>query len=173
MPAQSCALVLLRIDERRWSELPFDVQDLCECAVEASFASVGQRTYGEVSVLLTNDPAMGMLNSRYRRREGPTNVLSFPARKQPAHGAEEHGPVMWGDIAMSFDRVDHEAKCGIKSIRSHMAHLLVHGTLHLLGFDHKESPEAAAMERLEVSSLARLGIGDPFSDNAGVEFTRL
>ena len=173
MRAQSFALVSLRIDECRWSELPFDVHDLCERAVEASFASVGQRAYGEVSVLLTNDSAMGMLNSQYRGREGPTNVLSFPVRMQPSYGAEEHGPVMWGDIAMSFDRVDHEAKRGIKSIRSHMAHLLVHGALHLLGFDHKASPEAAAMERLEVSSLARLGIGDPFSDNASVEFTRL
>ena len=165
--------IAVRVDERRWRELPINVDDLCDRAVKASFASAGQGSYGEVSVLLTNDLAMCEFNSQYRGREGPANVLSFPAHLRSAHSRVEVEPLLWGDIAISFDRVKYEAKCEAKPIRDHTAHLVVHGTLHLLGFDHKEMLDIAAMKRLEVSSLARLGISDPYSAGVNVELSAL
>ena len=173
MEASDKLSISVRVDERRWCELSIDVRDLCDCAVKASFVSAGQGAYGEVSVLLTNDLAMCEFNSQYRDREGPANVLSFPAHLRSAHSRVEVEPLLWGDIAISFDRVKYEAKCEAKPIRDHTAHLVVHGTLHLLGFDHKEMLDAAAMERLEVSSLARLGISDPYCMGANVELSAL
>ena len=173
MGASNKLSISVRVDERRWRELSIDVRDLCDRAVKASFVVAGQGPYGEVSVLLTNDSAMSEFNSRYRGREGPANVLSFPVHLGSAHSRVEVEPVLWGDIAISFDRVKHEAKCEAKPIRDHTAHLVVHGTLHLLGFDHKEVMDAASMKGLEVSSLARLGISDPYSTEANVELSAL
>ena len=166
MGATKALLILIRVDERRWEELPIDVLDLCDSAVRASFASAAQGAYGEVSVLLTNDLAMCEFNSQYREQGGPTNVLAFPSGSRPVFCDTGAEPVLWGDIAISFDRVEHEAKSEAKSIRDHIAHLVVHGTLHLLGFDHQEVREAASMEKLETTSLARLGVRDPYSVGA-------
>ena len=156
-------LISIRVDERRWEELPVDIRELCDSAVRASFASASQRAYGEVSVLLTNDLAMSEFNSQYRGQGGPTNVLAFCAASVPVlcdFGAE---PVLWGDIVISIDRAEDEARSEAKSINDHIAHLVVHGTLHLLGFDHKEAREAASMEKLETVSLGRLGVGNPYA----------
>ena len=166
MGVSEALLISIRVDERRWEELPVDVRDLCDSAVRASFASAAQGAYGEVSVLLTNDLAMREFNSQYREKVEPTNVLAFSSGSRPVPCDAKAEPVLWGDIAISFDRVEHEAKSEAKSIRDHIAHLVVHGTLHLLGFDHKQVREAASMEKLEIISLARLGVRDPYSMDA-------
>jgi len=166
MGVSEALLISICVDERRWEELPVNVRDLCDSAVRASFASAAQGAYGEVSVLLTNDLTMRELNSQYREKLEPTNVLAFSSGSRPAPCDAVTEPVLWGDIAISFDRVEYEAKSEAKSIRDHIAHLVVHGTLHLLGFDHKEVREAASMEKLEINSLARLGVGDPYSMGA-------
>ena len=169
MGATDALLIAIRVDEHRWKELPVDVHDLCDSAVRASFISAGQEAYGEVSVLLTNDLTMCEFNSQYRNREGSTNVLAFPSHLHSERCNTEVEPVLWGDIAISFDRVEQEAKLEAKSISDHIAHLVVHGTLHLLGFDHKEALDAAPMERLEAISLAQLGVRDPYSKGATLE----
>jgi probable rRNA maturation factor len=97
---------------------------------------------------------MRELNGRWRGRPEPTNVLSFPAT-----GRTE----TLGDIAIAYQTTAREAEAEGKPFADHLAHLAVHGFLHLLGYDHQSDAEAAAMERLEAAILARLGIGDPYA----------
>jgi probable rRNA maturation factor len=107
---------------------------------------------GELAVMLCDDAAMRELNGRWRGRPEPTNVLSFPAAGRTA---------TLGDIAIAFETTAREAEAERKPFADHLAHLAVHGFLHLLGYDHQSDAEAAAMERLEVAVLARLGVADP------------
>jgi probable rRNA maturation factor len=111
---------------------------------------------GEVSVLLTDDAAVRALNREWRGNDKPTNVLSFPAPKQPA------GPAMLGDIAIAYKTVAREAAEEGKPFLHHLAHLAVHGYLHLMGYDHQTDSEAAAMEALERDILRDLRIPDPY-----------
>ena len=151
-----------RVDDDRWSELSFDVRQLCTMAVKTAFATAGQIPHGEVSILLTNDALMSALNSKYRGKKKATNVLSFSAVLKDQGYIGENQPRLWGDVAVSIDRVTLEAKHQGKSVRDHTAHLMVHGTLHLLGFDHQEGLETGVMEQLEILSLAQLGVDDPY-----------
>jgi probable rRNA maturation factor len=107
----------------------------------------------ELAVMLCDDDAMRDLNCRWRGRREPTNVLSFPA-------AGRAGTL--GDIAIAYETTAREAEAEGKPFGDHLAHLAVHGFLHLLGYDHQSEAEAAAMERLEVAILARLGVADPY-----------
>jgi probable rRNA maturation factor len=108
----------------------------------------------ELAVMLCDDAAMRELNTRWRRRPEPTNVLSFPAA-----GRTE----ALGDIAIAYETTAREAEAEDKAFADHLAHLAVHGFLHLLGYDHQSDTEAAAMERLEAAILARLGVADPYA----------
>jgi probable rRNA maturation factor len=108
----------------------------------------------EIAVMLCDDAAMRELNRRWRGRPEPTNVLSFPAA-----GRSE----TLGDIAIGYETTAHEAEAEGKPLGAHLAHLAVHGFLHLLGYDHQSGAEAAIMERLEVAILARLGVADPYA----------
>lgn len=110
----------------------------------------------EVAIMLCDDAAMRDLNARWRDRPEPTNVLSFPAAAE----AET-----LGDIAIAYETTAREAKAEGKPFADHLAHLAVHGFLHLLGYDHHADAEAAAMERLEAAILARLGVPDPYANN--------
>ncbi len=120
---------------------------------------------GEVSLLLSDDAEICELNSRYRERNQPTNVLSFPnldLENGEAFVPPPPGPVLLGDIAMSFERLSAEARERNKSILDHFAHLLVHGTLHLVGYDHREEEQALVMERIEEVVLSGLGMAAPY-----------
>ncbi len=108
----------------------------------------------EIAVMLCDDAAMRELNDRWRGRPEPTNVLSFPAAA---------GAGTLGDIAIAYETTAREAEAEGKSFGHHLAHLAVHGFLHLLGYDHQSDAEAAVMERLEVAILARLGVPDPYA----------
>jgi len=110
---------------------------------------------GEVSVVLADDATVADLNRRYRRRRGPTNVLSFSAT-----------PPLLGDVVIAYETTAREAKAQHKPLADHFAHLVVHGTLHLLGHDHRRAAEARRMESLEIVTLFRLGIADPYNDGA-------
>jgi probable rRNA maturation factor len=110
----------------------------------------------ELAIMLCDDAAMCELNGRWRGRREPTNVLSFPA----AHGSET-----LGDIAIAYETTAREAETEGKPFADHLAHLAVHGFLHLLGYDHQSDAEAAAMERLEVAILARLNMPDPYASD--------
>jgi len=115
---------------------------------------------GEVSVLLTDDAAVRVLNREWRGIDEPTNVLSFPAPQQRA------GPAMLGDIAIAYETVAREAAEEGKPFLHHLAHLAVHGYLHLMGYDHQTDSEAEAMEALERDILRDLRIPDPYRAEA-------
>ncbi len=146
------------IEAAGWQALP-DAETIVRRAI-ASAAPERQdgEVDGEVSVLLCDDGAIADLNGRWRGKPQPTNELSFPAA--PAGGA---GEVLLGDIAVAFETVAREAGEQGKNIGDHLSHLVVHGFLHLLGYDHEVDGEAERMERLERDILARIGVADPYA----------
>jgi probable rRNA maturation factor len=116
----------------------------------------------ELSLRLTGDEEVRRLNSTWRGKDKPTNVLSFPMA-EPDELEREAGPeLMLGDIVLARGICQAEADDKAIALEDHAAHLIVHGTLHLLGYDHSEDGEAADMEAREVRALARLGIADPY-----------
>ena len=118
----------------------------------------------EISVRLTGDEEVQALNSRWRGKDQPTNVLSFPLIDQPnLHQANISSPeVLLGDIVLARGVCENEAAEKRVPIEHHAAHLLIHGTLHLLGYDHHDDAHAADMEAREVRALERLGIANPY-----------
>jgi len=108
----------------------------------------------EFAILLTTNAKLKSLNAEFRGKDRATNVLSFPASGP--------GPYL-GDIALAYGVTAEEAKDGEKPISAHASHLVVHGVLHLLGYDHQGAREARKMEALEIEILAELGIGDPYA----------
>ena len=114
---------------------------------------------GEISVLLADDATLRDLNRSWRGLDQPTNVLSFPAAKS----TNRPGVALLGDIAVAYETLAREAATNDKLFLHHLAHLVVHGFLHLLGYDHETDSQAAAMEALERAALARLDIADPYT----------
>lgn len=131
-------------------------EDLLSRALAAAAAEAG--TAGSVSLLLGDDAAIAALNVRFRGKQGPTNVLSFPSAPI---GEAEAG--FLGDIALAAETIVAEADFQGKRFEHHAAHLAVHGFLHLLGYDHDEPAKAEAMEQRERAILASLGIADPYA----------
>ena len=127
-------------------------------ASDADMAGV-LRDGGEICLTLTDDAAIAALNREWRGKDMPTNVLSFPA---PSHPGPQ-GPRFFGDIVLAFETVAREAQEQDKEFDAHMAHLVVHGALHLLGHDHVDDEEAERMEALETRILAAIGIADPYA----------
>ena len=118
----------------------------------------------EVAVLLCDDATIAALNAQWRGREEATNVLSFPAPPASDLGAPDpSAPVHLGDIAIACETVVREAREQGRTVSQHLAHLAVHGFLHLLGYDHQTDGEAEHMEALEREILATLGISDPYA----------
>lgn len=118
----------------------------------------------ELAVLLTDDAGVQALNKTWRGIDAPTNVLSFPAVWRDEGSPETDGvPLMLGDIAIAYETLRKEADSESKPFENHLAHLTVHGFLHLLGYDHTTDDEAEIMEGLETKILAQLGIPDPYA----------
>ncbi|MBH1999150.1 MAG: rRNA maturation RNase YbeY [Sphingomonadaceae bacterium] len=121
----------------------------------------------EVAVKLTTDEEVHQLNRAYRDKDRPTNVLSFPMVQQDllqGTGNTDDGEVLLGDIVLAEGVCASEAAEKGISIADHAAHLIIHGTFHLLGYDHMDDNEAEAMEALEVAALTSLGLSDPYGD---------
>jgi len=143
-------------------------------ALRAASAALERTTHGEwltlpvaieVSIRLTGDDEVQTLNRQYRQKDKPTNVLSFPM-VQPdlldSIANTDDGEVLLGDIALARGVCEREAAEKGISVEDHATHLIVHGTLHLLGYDHLEDGEAEAMEAIEIDALAALGLADPY-----------
>jgi len=113
-----------------------------------------------VDVTLTDDAEQQRLNSTYRGKDMPTNVLAFP--QGAAGDVRPDAPSLLGDVVLAFETVRREAVEQNKPLANHLRHLVVHGVLHLLGFDHENADEAGAMEALELKILAGLGVPDPY-----------
>ena len=114
---------------------------------------------GELAVVLTDDAAIRALNRDWRGKDAATNVLSFPAKEARP---DRRAPRLLGDIVIAYETVAREAAAEGKPFMHHLAHLAVHGFLHLVGYDHEANEDADAMERLEIAILARLDVPDPY-----------
>ena len=136
-----------------WRTRVADPAELARRAGATAFAVAGVDGAGiELSVALADDEALRTLNRTYRGRDSPTNVLAFPLE---AVGGPP--PVLLGDVAVAFETARAEADAAGRPLAEHLLHLVVHGTLHLLGHDHEDDREAEAMAALEAAALCRLG----------------
>jgi probable rRNA maturation factor len=115
-----------------------------------------------LGIILTDDAEQRRLNRTYRGLDAPTNVLSFALSH--AAGEAPGAPLLLGDVVLAFETIAREAAEQRKPMADHLRHLTVHGVLHLLGFDHQNDAEAAAMEAREVEILKILGVPDPYRD---------
>jgi len=132
-------------------------------ALEAACPGIGP---AGISVLLTDDAAIRVLNREWRGKDSPTNVLSFPAT-ETAEGEMpepefEGVPLELGDVALAYETCERESLAQGKRFTDHVTHLVLHGVLHLLGYDHLKEDQAQRMEALEIRILAGLGIADPY-----------
>ncbi|MBR7617990.1 rRNA maturation RNase YbeY [Phenylobacterium sp. 20VBR1] len=147
----------MEIEDEAWArDLP-DAQALVAAAANAALAAAQRE--GAVVVLLTDDAAVQDLNSRFRGKDMATNVLSFPAAENP----EDH----LGDVALAHGVCVREAAAQGKSLAHHLQHLVAHGVLHLVGYDHETDDEAEDMEGLERVVMAGLGAPDPYGAEQG------
>lgn len=147
-------MIEVEIEDDAWLEALPDAQARVRAAAEAALAEAGGPEDGEVTVLLADDAELRGLNAQFRKKDKPTNVLSFPA---PPFAAPH-----LGDVALAFGTCAREAKEQSKPLSDHLSHLVAHGVLHLLGWDHESDAEAEAMEARERKVMARLGLPDPY-----------
>ena len=144
-------MIEVEIEDEAWSAALPDAEAVVMRAANAALGTVE----GDIVVLLTDDESVRDINARFRDRDRPTNVLSFPA-------AESAFPHL-GDLTLAFGVCAAEAEAQDKTLADHLSHLTVHGVLHLLGRDHEDDAEADAMEDEERSILASLGVADPYT----------
>ena len=151
-------MIDVEVEDPAWTTALPNAEALTLEAAEAAMLSEGAIGEG-VTVLLTDDATVHDLNARFRQQDKPTNVLSFPAPPNP----ERH----LGDVALAFGVCAREAGEQGKPLSHHLQHLVVHGVLHLLGYDHMRDDDAEAMEGLERAVLAGLGVPDPYAAGEG------
>lgn len=149
----------LTVEAGEWSKLGA-IEALVQRAADSavSVAAVGGEV--AVAVLLTDDAAMREINKDWRDQDKPTNVLSFPAAAHPGMP----GPRHLGDVVLAWETMEREALDENKTIEAHASHLIVHGVLHCLGYDHESDEQADDMEALEVSALTGIGYDDPYRE---------
>jgi len=124
---------------------------------------LGRRAAGrEIGVSVVGPAESRRLNAQYRGRDKPTNVLSFPVAELPGAGAGDDEPQPLGDLVICPQVLRTEAREQKKTLRAHWAHLVVQGSLHLIGYDHERDTDADRMERREITVLRRLGFANPY-----------
>ena len=151
-------MIDVEIEADDWSAALPDAEALTRAAVSAALAREGLDDAGVV-ILLTADATVRDLNARFRGQDKPTNVLSFPAPENPER--------LLGDVALAFGVCAREAGEQGKRLADHLQHLVAHGVLHLVGYDHMTDAEAETMETLERVILAGLGVSDPYAAEQG------
>ena len=160
--------IIVDIADEEWRARLPDAEALCAQVAAVALGAASPHVDRpadrlEVSILLTDDAQVRQLNRDYRQKDKPTNVLSFPALDDDTPIPPE-GPVLLGDVIIARETTEREAYEESKSLKNHLSHLVVHGVLHLLGYDHIEDDEAEEMEALERSILGALGVPDPYED---------
>ena len=150
--------VSIEVEDDAWQQLP-GLEAMTQIAISAALEATGLAE-AEVYVLFTDDQSIAELNAQWRGQAKATNVLSFPAPEDMPLPPGEPRPL--GDIVLASGVVCREAEDQRKTLHDHAAHLIIHGVLHLLGHDHDDENEAAAMEQLEIGILKGLGISNPY-----------
>ncbi len=157
----------LRIEDPRFAEAIPDLTSWVRQVVATALVeAIGRpRAPMEVAVHLVDDRRIQALNAQHRGHDRPTDVLSFPTLQpeEVAPALAGQVPVVLGDVVVAFDSAARDVASTGRPLAAHLTHLLVHGTLHLLGHDHQREAEARRMEALERHILARLGLPDPYA----------
>lgn len=166
----SRAEIAVLIEHPRWSESLPEVEALCRRAAQAALDAVESPSERpvEVSLVLSDDATVRRLNREWRGKDGATNVLSFAALDDDGEPEVADAPLLLGDVVLAFETCAAEATAEGTGLADHLAHLVVHGLLHLLGWDHQDDGEAAEMEALETDVLGGLGIADPYRSDESV-----
>ncbi len=144
------------IEDEDWRRRLPDAEALATQCLDAAIG-IEPALRGDIALLLTNDEALRSLNAKFRGKDRPTNVLSFPS------GEDKD---FLGDIALARETMIREAQAARITLRSHAAHLIVHGMLHLIGYDHETDNMASEMEQCEAEILQRLGVANPYAREA-------
>jgi len=150
--------VELSVTDPRWSDKLDNLNDVATCAIDAAYRHVDIAAPAIVSILLCDDDEIQQLNKSYRNMDRPTDTLSFPA-----NAPVSLSPLPLGDIVVAYDTMVADAGAAGKKMAVHLTHLLIHGLLHLVGYDHENDADAQTMESLEVEILRSLGIDDPYA----------
>ena len=148
-----------------WSTALPAAEGVCRSAAAAALACAGVVADNiEISVVLADDDFIRNLNREWRDKDVPTNVLAFPCEEEPGSGDD-----VWllGDVIVALETTQREAAGEGKPLGDHLSHLIVHGVLHLLGYDHLSDDDANEMEGLEIVALDRLGIENPYGRVSG------
>lgn len=162
-------LTEVMIEDPRWEAL--GLEEIAETACRAAMEIAGISAEGfEVSIMACGDTRITELNADFRSKPTPTNVLSWPAFELAAGAAGSlpnkprvrHPPESIGDIAIAWETCEREATEKNVEVNHHVTHLVLHGCLHLLGYDHENDADATVMEGLDVKALAKLGIANPY-----------
>lgn len=161
-PSRTCADIT--VEDDRWMSVAGLREMIPSLVAETVNAAELSAESACVSIALLSDAEVRSLNKAFRGKDAPTNVLSFPSA-QPAGHAGKDEPVFLGDVALAYETVVSEAENQKKSALQHAAHLVVHGVLHLAGFDHGGEEEAERMEEAERVILAKFGVPDPYGDD--------
>lgn len=150
MPLKNELSADILINFSSWEKHP-GLKELIKIAIKQTVSNVDTKGYNEISILLTSDTQIQQLNRQYRSINQPTNVLSFPSEKPHL-----------GDIILSYEYIQKELINLNKKFEEHISHLIIHGTLHLYGFDHENDKNADAMENMERHIMSELGYNDPY-----------
>lgn len=160
----------IRIDEQAWLKALPQAEEWCRKCALAALDDADLPELVEMSMVLTNDDAVQALNRDWRGKDKPTNVLSFAALDDEDAPLPDGAPLLLGDVVLAYQTCAFEAAEQSKALADHLAHLVVHGVLHLLGYDHEVSEdEAEDMEAEETAILAGLGISDPYAQPSPAE----
>ena len=149
--------ITVTIADPAWEGVLPDAGHLCVVSAAAAIGTPTRPT--ELSIVLSSDEEVHILNRDYRGKDKATNVLSFPSGLEPGLAETD----LLGDVILAFETVSMEADRDGKTLEAHLRHLVVHGVLHLLGFDHETDDEAREMEHREVEILAGFGVSDPYA----------
>lgn len=160
--------IAVTVENSAWNDVLPDVAGLCQRVTLATLAGAAGEDISdqplEVSIVLTDDATVRDLNRDWRGKDAPTNVLSFASLDDESEPRVPGAPLLLGDVILAFETCAREAERDGKPFADHLSHLVVHGVLHLLGYDHEETDaEAEEMEAMEISLLAGFGIPNPYT----------
>ncbi|MGI4851620.1 MAG: rRNA maturation RNase YbeY [Janthinobacterium lividum] len=157
VPSDPNVEIMLNFESEHWRQVDFDVTAVTSTLVNTVLKEFVPGSYqGEISIILSHDQHLHHLNKTYRHQDKATNVLSFD------YGPNAFDKGIIGDVFVSFETLTQEAVAQQKSLQNHFSHLIIHGVLHLLGYDHEHEQDAKEMEQLEIEFLKQMNISNPY-----------